>query len=169
MTVAVTSPVSRSLDAYRASGVSIDAPKLADRWRLEDEILAGIACLDQIMSTVAAWRDRVVRGRQAYDPADDETYRRCLEQWIEITRSQVEPAVRKYEDVWGFNAVSNTEQIRTGLLTAEKAVKGWDAPVASKYASFRDVELTADESAAFEAVAKAPRPPAKFRRIGQGG
>jgi hypothetical protein len=163
----ISSPVANALEAYQASFVADDTPTPQDRWRLEDRILSGIACLEQIFRSIQAWRERVFSGCQEYAVRDEQEYRRALSRWLEITRTTVLPAIERYEQAHGFNSVSQSHELRMDIMKAEQAIRDWKAPAASAFPTFREVELTDEESrVACEAVReRAGEPRRRFRRV----
>jgi hypothetical protein len=137
MTPTRFAPARRQLEAYEESWKQDhEAAMLCQD--AEELLAAGIMVVQLLDRTEQAWRDRVFRGVEEYDPVGEATLRDCYRLWLAITEA-VLASFQALEQ--HLSTAFNSGEAQQHITRVRQLLAGWCSPTLSKAVGLRESEL----------------------------
>lgn len=158
----IHSPLDSQLVAYRNAQTPEGAlPAEVRKW-VEEAVLVGTEVYE-MLARAHRLGDGLDQLRRRSGVEAVEAMRR-LREWLTATRDLVLRVVAQVEQQEGYNAVSNTQHLRTYAARAEGLLKEWDGTLTQANVAWRDTELTPEEGEAVAELMRSGGAKAKFKR-----
>jgi hypothetical protein len=155
MTPTRFAPARRQLEAYEESWKrDHEAAMLCQD--TEDLLAAGIMVVQLLYRTEQSWCDRVFRGVEAYDAADEAILLQCFRDWLAVTEAVLASlqAVERH-----LPPVSNRTEAEENAARVRLLLADWHSPTLSKAVGLRESQLTAEAAGDLRSILdRAPGP-----------
>jgi hypothetical protein len=107
-------------------------------WPFEDHLAIGVALFRMVREQEEAWRDRILRGIQDFDPRFDEGFQLIYRCWLQPFR-EITQRLAQLEQAYG--SVKHADEFRAACREIQDILRSWRPPALSTAIGLREMAL----------------------------